>query len=158
MEPLLGNDWLRDSSLPGGIFDNPKTLGTQKIIFKAYNGLNANGTYTPTKLMAEMEFGIWKYMFSGPQYAATGQKLLSVFPAKPKSTPALQIDNKYGWELMAPDCCMALITFHQSVIRFINSDAREGAEVGTPLLIQIFFFILFLCGIAARHCGQRVRR
>lgn len=93
--PYLGNDWLRDSSLPGGIFDNPKTLGTQKIIGKAYSGLNSSGIYTPTKLMAEMEFGIWKYMYSGPQYIATGQKLLSVFPAKPKSTPSLRIDNKF---------------------------------------------------------------
>ncbi len=74
LEPHLGNDWLRDSCLPGGIFDNPRTQGTLKIIGKAYNGLMANGAYTPTKLMAEMEFGIWKYMYSGPQYAATGQK------------------------------------------------------------------------------------
>lgn len=95
LEPFLGNDWLRDSCLPGGIFDTPKTLGTQKIIGKAYNGLYSSGTYTPTKLLAEMEFGVWKYMYSGPQYAATGQKLLLVFPAKPKSTPAIQIDNKF---------------------------------------------------------------
>lgn len=95
LEPHLGNDWLRDSCLPGGIFDIPRTQGTLKIIGKAYSGLMANGAYTPTKLMAEMEFGIWKYMYSGPQYAATGQKLLSVFPSKPKSTPALRIDNKY---------------------------------------------------------------
>lgn len=95
LEPHLGNDWLRDSCLPGGIFDNPRTQGTLKIIGKAYTGLMANGAYTPTKLMAEMEFGIWKYMYSGPQYAATGQKLLSVFPSKPKSTPVLRIDNKY---------------------------------------------------------------
>ena len=95
LRPTLGNDWLRDSSLPGGIFDSPKMLSTQKIIGKAYNGLKASGSYTPTKLMAEMEFGIWKYMYSGPQYAATGQKLLSIFPAKPKSTPHFQIDNKY---------------------------------------------------------------
>ena len=93
--PHLGNDWLRDSCLPGGVFDNPRTHGTQKIIGKAYYGLVENGTYSSTKLMAEMEFGIWKYMYSGPQYAATGQHLLSVFPLKPRSTPALQIDNKY---------------------------------------------------------------
>jgi hypothetical protein len=95
LEPYFGNDWLRDSCLPGGIFDNPRTLGTQKIIGKAYQGLIATSSYTPTKLMAEMEFGIWKYMYSGPQYSATGQKLLSVFPSKPKSTPTLHIDNKY---------------------------------------------------------------
>lgn len=95
LTPYFGSNWLRDSCLPGGIFDNQRTQNTKKIIVKAYNGLIANGTYTPTKLMAEMEFGIWKYMYSGPQYAATGQKLLSVFPSKPKSKPTLQIDNKY---------------------------------------------------------------
>lgn len=95
LKPLLGNNWLRDSCIPGGVFDNPKTLRTLKIIRKAYNILNLNGSYTPSKLMAEMEFGIWKYMYSSPEYAATGQKLLSVFPVKPKSTVTLQIDNKY---------------------------------------------------------------
>lgn len=95
LAPHFGKDWLRDSCLPGGVFDNPRTQATQKIIGKAYYGLVSNGTYTSTKLMAEMEFGIWKYMYSGPQYAATGQKLLSVFPLKPRSTPVFQIDNRY---------------------------------------------------------------
>ena len=95
LEPFLGDDWLRDSCLPGGIFDSPRTLRTQKIIGKAYFSLNGTGIYTPSSLMAEMEFGIWKYMYSGPQYAASGQKLLAVFPSKPKSTPILNIDNKY---------------------------------------------------------------
>ena len=95
LTPYYGNDWLRDSCLPGGVFDSPRTQRTKIIIDKAYNGLIANGSYTPTKLMSEMEFGIWKYMYSGPQYAATGQKLLSVFPSKPRTTPMLQIDNKY---------------------------------------------------------------
>ena len=95
LSQYLGDNWLRDSCLPGGVFDNPRTQSTQKIIGKAYSGLVFSDTYTPTKLMAEMEFGIWKYMFSGPQYAATGQRLLSVFPFKPRTTPAMQIDNKY---------------------------------------------------------------
>ena len=90
-----GNDWLRDSGLPGGLFDKPRTQGTFKIISKAYSGLMAKGKYSATNMMAEMEFGVWKYMYSGPEYAATGQKLLSVFPAKPKSTPNLRIDNKF---------------------------------------------------------------
>ncbi|MBQ9654160.1 MAG: Abi family protein [Bacteroidales bacterium] len=93
--PILGRDWLRDSCLAGGIFDNPKTNSTKTIICKAYNGLLKEGLYTPTKLMAEMEFGVWKYMFSGPQYYATGQNLLTIFPKKPKSTPFLSIDNKH---------------------------------------------------------------
>ena len=72
LAPYYGNDWLRDSCLPGGMFDNPRTQGTKKIIAKAYNELIVNGSYTSTKLMAEMEFGVWKYMYSGAQYAATG--------------------------------------------------------------------------------------
>lgn len=95
LAPYYGNDWLRDSCLSGGMFDNPRTQGTKKIIAKAYNELIVNGSYTSTKLMAEMEFGVWKYMYSGPQYAATGQKLLSVFPLKPRSSLTIQIDNKY---------------------------------------------------------------
>lgn len=93
--PVFGIDWLRDSCLQGGIFDNPRTLGSQKIIKKAYIGLLTNRAYTPTSLMAEMDFGIWKYMYTGPQYYATGQKLLGVFPNKPKSTPIARIDNKF---------------------------------------------------------------
>lgn len=92
LRPYFGTDWMRDSCLPGGMFDNPRTLSTQKIIGKAYSGLFTTGSYTPNKLMAEMEFGIWKYMYSGPQYMATGQKLLSVFPGKPKSSLGHQIE------------------------------------------------------------------
>ena len=33
----LGPDWLRDSILPGGLFDNPKCEGTSRILRKAYN-------------------------------------------------------------------------------------------------------------------------
>lgn len=95
LSPIYGKDWLRDSCLSGGLFDNPKTNSTKTIIVKAYYGLLKDGLYSPTKLMAKMEFGVWKYMFSGPQYAATGQNLLVLFPNKPKSTPFLSIDNKY---------------------------------------------------------------
>ena len=95
LKSCYGNDWLRDSCLPGGIFDTPQTLNTRRIVEKAFKGLNDKGAYTPAKLMAEMEFGVWKYMFSGPQYVATGQKLLSVFPDKPRTTSLHQINNRF---------------------------------------------------------------
>ena len=94
MEPFLGEDWLRDSCLAGGIFDTPRTIGTKKVIGRAYDGLVNLNSYTPTKLLAEMEFGVWKYMYSAPEYMATGQKLLRVFPNKPQSTPTAQISNR----------------------------------------------------------------
>lgn len=93
MSTSLGSDWIRDAILPGGIFDNPLFSGTTRIMHKAYNELIANGTYSCSKMLSSMEFGIWKYMFSAPQYRATGRRLLNVFPNKPKSSAQSQYNN-----------------------------------------------------------------
>lgn len=53
------------------------------------------GTYSHSKLLAEMEFGVWKYMFSNAAYALMGQKLLRIFPNKPKSSKQNRYDNTY---------------------------------------------------------------
>lgn len=95
MIKYYGPDWLRDGCLSGGFFDNPRTAKSQKIIKNAFRGLSAIGAYTHTQLLAEMDFGIWKYMYTGPQYKATGQVLLEAFPDKPKSSDLNQLDNKY---------------------------------------------------------------
>lgn len=42
-----------------------------------------------------MEFGVWKYMFANPQYRATGQILLRIFPNKPRSSAEVQYNNAY---------------------------------------------------------------
>lgn len=92
----LGNEWLKDSILRGGIFNvDTRVANTKKIIEKAYNGLLKDGKYSHHKLLAEMEFGIWKYMYAAPQYALTGNVLLDVFPNKPKTTVNIQFDNSY---------------------------------------------------------------
>lgn len=92
----LGNEWLKDSILRGGIFNvDTRVANTKKIIEKAYNGLLNDGKYSHHKLLAEMEFGIWKYMYAAPQYALTGNVLLDVFPNKPKTTVKIQFDNSY---------------------------------------------------------------
>ena len=70
--PLLGEEWLKDSVQPNGIFSGNDFRETRKIIERAYNKLMSNGTYSHSKLLAEMEFGVWKYMFSAKQYRATG--------------------------------------------------------------------------------------
>lgn len=91
-----GNDWLRDLILPQGKFysDN-RVAKTKRIIDKAYNGLVRSNNYSHSKLLSEMEFGVWKYMFSNPQYTLTGQCLLSIFPNKPISTAGQQFNNSY---------------------------------------------------------------
>ena len=92
---IHGNDWLRDSALPGGIFDRVNTQRTKSLIFNAYNKLNGLGHYTNDKLVTVMDFGFWRYLFAKPQFFAGGQNLLHVFPAKPTSTPAIQYNQTF---------------------------------------------------------------
>lgn len=96
LQPLYGFDWLRDLVLPGGPFyTDSRVSHSKKIIDKAYQGLIRHGKYSHTKLLSEMEFGVWKYMFSNVQYLLTGQTLLMIFPNKPKSSPKMRYDNSY---------------------------------------------------------------
>lgn len=82
--------------MPGGCFyANRKTANTKAIIEKAYNGLQRGHLYSHTKLLSQMEFGIWKYMFSNVQYQLTGQTLLGIFPNKPRSTKRQRYNNTY---------------------------------------------------------------
>lgn len=91
----FGNDWLRDSILPAGMFAAGQLAQTKRIIEKVYRQLMGNNGYTHSKLLSEMDFGIWKYMFSNPQYHATGRSLLAIFPNRPKSSAAMQYNNTY---------------------------------------------------------------
>lgn len=96
MKTHWGSDWLRDLILPGGTFYcDHRVERTRKIIEKVYNSLIRNGTYSHSKLLSEMEFGVWKYMFSNVQYQLTGQILLKSFPKKPKSSTLHRYDNSY---------------------------------------------------------------
>lgn len=95
MKNKHGNNWLRNFVQPNGVLDNTKCQRTAKIIKKAYNNLLSHKAYSHQKLIAEMEFGIWKYMFSTPQFIRSGAVALQAFPSKPKSTPAQAIDNSY---------------------------------------------------------------
>lgn len=89
----LGSDWLRDSVMSGGIFDIPILRKTRDIINNAYHRVARDAGYTHSKLLAEMEFGIWKYMFSPVQYRQAGRNLLRIFPNKPRSTREVQYNQ-----------------------------------------------------------------
>ena len=92
----LGAEWLRDLILPGGRFFYDQRVGkTRKIIDKAYQELMRKRCYTHTQLLTDMEFGVWKYMFSNVQYQLTNQVPLDIFPNKPTSTPRANYDNTY---------------------------------------------------------------
>lgn len=90
-----GNDWLRDAILPNGIFDIPACRDHARIIRSAYEKLIRQRRYTHTHLLSQMEFGVWKYMFSSPQFRASNRILLRAFPNKPTSTRETQYNHTY---------------------------------------------------------------
>lgn len=95
---VLGADWLRNASAPGGIFDTPQCRLTKDNINDAIGKLHA---YSHHKLVAELGFGFWRYMFAQHQFNATGRIMLRVFPSKPASTPAIQYNNTYVFNQLA---------------------------------------------------------
>ena len=93
--PLFGGEWLKDSVSKGGIFTDPLLYKTNKTITDALRKLQSQGKYSHSKLLAQMDFGVWKYMYSPMQYNLTNQSLLGVFPYKQRSSPQLNINHSY---------------------------------------------------------------
>ena len=89
---IHGPDWLRDSARPGGIFSNKHCGKTPYIIATAERKLF---TYTHPKLIAEMDFGFWRYLFARHQFFYGGQSLLAIFPSKPRSSPGINYNHSY---------------------------------------------------------------
>lgn len=96
--PTLGNDWLKNAAIQGGAFDTPKCRYTKDNINDAIRNLHV---YSHHKLIAELGFGFWRFMFAQNQFNATGRVLLRVFPSKPTSTPAIQYNNTYIFKHLA---------------------------------------------------------
>lgn len=88
-----GDEWLKTSVSAQGFFNNRKCRKTAGIIKTGLRKLQND--YTHSKLVAEMDFGFWRYLFAGPQFNAAGKRLLKIFPSKPKSTLEVQYDRKY---------------------------------------------------------------
>lgn len=90
-----GNEWLKDSISNGGFLTGSDTVKSFGIVKHTYDKLVSEGRYSHTKLLSGLEFGVWKYMYSPPQFRATGRVLLRVFPHKQRSTPNLHINHTY---------------------------------------------------------------
>ena len=130
----LGPDWLRDSIMPGGVFDIPACRDSARIIRKAYNRLLRDNSYTHSKLVAEMEFGVWKYMFANPQYRAVGRSLLAIFPNKPRSSAEVQYNNAYMFnELDGINILRNRIAHHEPICF-----ARRLPEIGTAYILNAY--------------------
>jgi hypothetical protein len=74
-------DWLVSSTLPGGFLTYNGCQNSLNKISRTYSDLGAN--YTHDKLLAELSFGFWKFMFAGRQFQAGGSTLLAILPNLP---------------------------------------------------------------------------
>jgi len=98
----LGSDWLKDGAGAGGIFDTPQCQETQSIIHGVLKQFQKNHTpYSHQKLIAELGFGFWRYMFAKQYFTATGKSLLKIFPSKPTSTPSIQYNHSFIFNHLA---------------------------------------------------------
>jgi hypothetical protein len=134
-----GNDWLRDSVSTGGIFDNSNCRHTKDVINRALTKLANN--YTHTKLLAEMDFGFWRYLFAQPQFYAGGQTLLHIFPSKPKSTSTMQYNHTFVFnQLEQINTLRNRIAHHEPVCFLHGNPITETtyARQQYNLLLQLF--------------------
>ena len=119
----LGTEWLKESVMADGIFSLPILRKTHDIILFAYNKLNRESAYSHTKLLAEMEFGIWKYMFSPIQFRQTGQVLLRIFPYRERSTPEIRYNHSYFFNELDKINTMRNRIAHHEPVCFYLQDA-----------------------------------
>lgn len=146
----IGNDWLRDSVMPGGIFDNRRCEKMKKIISKRYNSLLADGNYTHSKLLSSLEFGIWKYMFADFQFRVTGRVLLDVFPVRPTSMTNITYDNTYFFNELHHINILRNRIAHQEPICFSHNTRHTDTRYVRAQhrrILQLFT----LMGINSRH-------
>lgn len=134
MTAKFGTDWLRDSVTDSGIFTTPILSKTRNIIFHAFKKLNCTNTYTHTKLIAEMEFGIWKYMFSPIQYSKAGRSLLQVFPKKPRSSAVKQYNQRFVFTELDKINSMRNRIAHHEPICF----SAQLARIDTSYILNIY--------------------
>lgn len=90
---VLGQDWLHNSIRGNGIFLNQRCRFTAGIIQTAVNKLGQGVAHC--KLLAELGFGFWRYLFAKPQFNAGRRHLLGVFPNKPRTTIQINYNNTY---------------------------------------------------------------
>jgi hypothetical protein len=136
---LKGNDWLLDAANRGGIFQNRNCRFTQISINEAVNKLGTK--YQHNKLVAELGFGFWRYMFAAHQFAAGGRTLLQILPAKPVSSPGSQYNHTFIFNQLANINNLRNRIAHHEPICFIPQQSVKSTKFAREhysMIIQIF--------------------
>jgi hypothetical protein len=134
----ISNDWLRDAALTGGMYNNRHCGKTPYIISEA---LRKQNPYSHSKLVAEMDFGFWRYTFARHQFYVGGQTLLAIFPGRPTSTPSVRYDHNYVFsELEKINLLRNRLAHHEPVCFLPGHQVKDTAFARQHyVLIQQFF-------------------
>jgi hypothetical protein len=136
---LYGNDWLKNGATTGGIFDNSSCHRTATIINLRVAKFARN--YSHAKILTDMDFGFWRYLFAQPQFAAGGRTLLQIFPAKPKSTRTIQYNNHFVFnELSKINHLRNRIAHHEPVCFRLGHAIKDSTYAREHYALLIRFF------------------
>lgn len=115
-----GDNWIRASTT--GMFSNARCAITKEHIIKKIRGLAEKCTHD--RMVAEMDFGFWRFMFATNQFTAGGSTLLKIFPHKPKSNKLIQYNHSYVFDELRKINGLRNRIAHHEPICF-----REGAAI-----------------------------
>lgn len=138
----LGDNWLRKAAEPDGIFDNNYCRLTKQNINDALRKLGV--TYTHNKLVAELGFGFWRYLFAQRQYNATDRILLGIFPSKPTSSATVQYNQNYVFNQLAKINRFRNRIAHHEPICFVHSQLKKDSTFARQhyvIILQLFHWM-----------------
>ena len=95
-EKFSDSEWLKKQCGQGGIFSHPSFIryGFEPRT-KILTTIAKLGTkYSHDRLVAELSFGFWNYMFAPIQFLVGGQSLHKIYENRPKGTNQKQIFNE----------------------------------------------------------------
>jgi len=158
----IGNSWLRNSARQGGIFDNRNCRSARVAINDSISLLGSS--YTHDKLLAEMRFGFWRYLFANHQYRVAGRNLLRIFPSKPRSTPVIQYNQTYIFNRLAEINGLRNRIAHHEPVCFLPLQAVKDTTYARHrygIIIQLFQWmnidsadLLYGIDHITRRCGE----
>jgi len=90
------NEWLKNQCGQGGMFSHPSFskygFDTRTKILTTISKLGKR--YTHDRLVAELSFGFWNYMFAPIQFLVGGQSLHKIYINRPKGINQKQLFNE----------------------------------------------------------------
>lgn len=137
----MGEDWLRDAVIRRPCaFGGNQLEKTRRKIRRAYYKQVEKGNYTHTRLLSSMDFGTWRYMYSAPQFIATGRCLMAVFPNRPIPPIGISYNQKYLFRRLEEVNKVRNRIAHHEPICFVsgtNTHSTQYVRQNYQLLLEL---------------------